>query len=227
MKVPRKNRENTEAQVVELQQQVKTLEAQVAELIASELKYKQAIKRLKAQNEVAHILAESTSLKFASSKILQAIGEILQLEWGALWGLDRQSSTLHCLEMWHGPFSEATDFENGIRHFTFTPGVGLPGRLLLTGKPSCISEIEKDDNFPRASMAVKAGLHSAIAFPIIIGEEVLGVIEFLSREVVQPDDELITMMMDICNQIGEFNWQHYHGDNFPSSWNTEDRGYNF
>jgi PAS domain S-box-containing protein len=62
----------------------------------------------------------------------------------------------------------------------------------------------KDPNFPRAQTAAKAGLHAAFAFPIKIGDEVAGVIEFFSREVRPLDPELLDMMADVGIKIGQF-----------------------
>ena len=59
-------------------------------------------------------------------------------------------------------------------------------------------------NFPRAAAASREGLHGAFGFPIILGDEVLGVIEFFSPEVREPDDELLKMVIGIGGQIGQF-----------------------
>ena len=53
-------------------------------------------------------------------------------------------------------------------------------------------------------IAAKAGLHEAIGFPIRMGEQFLGVMEFFSREIHPPDDELIGMMTSIGIQISQF-----------------------
>jgi NtrC-family two-component system sensor histidine kinase KinB len=47
------------------------------------------------------------------------------------------------------------------------------------------------------------GLHGALAFPIHLGTEFLGVIEFFSREIQPPDDDLLRMFINISSQIGQ------------------------
>src|SRR5439155_22053837 len=61
-----------------------------------------------------------------------------------------------------------------------------------------------DDNFPRAAAAAEAGLHGAFGFPIRRGPTILGVLEFFSREIRQPDELLISTMRVIGSQIGQF-----------------------
>ena len=62
----------------------------------------------------------------------------------------------------------------------------------------------RDANFPRAGIAAEEGLHGAFGFPIVIGGQVLGVMEFFSREIHKPDDELLATMASIGGQIGQF-----------------------
>ena len=53
-------------------------------------------------------------------------------------------------------------------------------------------------------MAAAQGLHAAFGFPIRLGDEVLGVIEFFSREIRLPDDDLLRMFTTVGAQIGQF-----------------------
>ncbi|MDO8141074.1 MAG: sensor domain-containing diguanylate cyclase [Candidatus Brocadiales bacterium] len=80
----------------------------------------------------------------------------------------------------------------------------MPGRVWLNGKPLWIADIHADTNFPRASIASRSGLHGAIAFPALNESEVLDVIGFFSREIKQPDNELLDMLHALCSQIGQF-----------------------
>jgi len=87
---------------------------------------------------------------------------------------------------------------------TFKPGVGLPGRIWDSGQPVWIRDVTVEDNFVRAAVAGKAGLHGAFGFPIRVAGDVEGVVEFFSRQVREPDDELLNMVADIGLKIGQF-----------------------
>jgi GAF domain-containing protein len=52
--------------------------------------------------------------------------------------------------------------------------------------------------------AAKEGLRAAFAFPITYKSDVLGVIEFFSREVRYADPELVQMMTTVGGQVGQF-----------------------
>jgi len=46
----------------------------------------------------------------------------------------------------------------------------------------------EDVKFPRAPIAAVEGPHGAFGFPILLDDQVLGVIEFFSHEISQPDE---------------------------------------
>jgi len=73
-----------------------------------------------------------------------------------------------------------------------------------TGKPARISNVTSDPNFPRAPVAEKVSLHGAFGFPILLDSEVLGVLEFFSHEIKDPDAELLRMVSSVGGQIGQF-----------------------
>ena len=143
---------------------------------------KRAEQRLVAQHTVTQILAEAVTLPEATPQILQAVCECLDWDLGALWSLDRQAGVLRCVEMWHKASVEAPHFEATSRASTFLPGIGLPGRVWSSRAPAYIPDVVHDANFLRAPIAAREGLHTAFGFPILLGGDVLGVMEFFSHE---------------------------------------------
>jgi NAD-dependent DNA ligase len=79
-----------------------------------------------------------------------------------------------------------------------------PGRVWASGKAVWIPDVAEDPNFPRAALAAREGLHAALGFPILLGQEVLGVLECFSREIRQPDGELLAMLASVGSQMGQF-----------------------
>ena len=165
---------------------------------------KRAEERLRVQHTVAQILAEAATIEEATPRILRAMGECLGWDVGALWRVDREAEALRCVELWHKASIEVPEFERVSREFTFVPGLGLPGRVWSSLEPEYVPDVVPDENFPRAPIAEREGLHAAFGFPILLGGEVLGVIEFFSREIRQPDQELLNMLATIGSQIGQF-----------------------
>jgi two-component system, NtrC family, sensor kinase len=165
---------------------------------------KTAERRRGADYAVTHVLAEALTLEDAAPKLLQAIGDSVDWELGAVWEADPDAGLLRCAAIWHVPSVHVPEFEDLCQRIVFASGVGLPGRVWASGKPAWIVDIARDPNFPRAAVAVKEGMHGAFAFPVVHGQEVVAVVEFFSREVRPPDADLLKTFTAIGSQIGQF-----------------------
>jgi two-component system, sensor histidine kinase and response regulator len=162
------------------------------------------IRRLTVEHVAARALVEAATFAEAAPKILQAVCESLGWEHGALWRIDRDAALLRCVDIWTAPTSSLPEFDAISRQITFTRGVGLPGRVWADAQPAWIPDVTLDANFPRAPIAAREGLHAAFGFPILLRGEVLGVMEFFSREVRTPDENLLSTLASVGNQIGLF-----------------------
>ena len=160
--------------------------------------------RLTAEHATAHALVSAETIDQAIPKILEAICGSLGWEHGAYWTIERGANVLRCTETWSPPGVQFPAFDEISRGSTFERGVGLPGRVWASGDPSWIPDVTKDSNFPRAPIAAREGLHAAFGFPVRLRGEVQSVLEFFSREIRQPDDELLSMLNAVGNQIGMF-----------------------
>jgi len=165
---------------------------------------KRAEQRLIAQYTVTKALAESGRLEEVTPRILQTVCEYLTWDLGQLWRIDQEMGVMRCVEAWHKESLEAAQFLASSRDSMFLPGIGLPGRVWSSLEPAYIPDVVEDSNFPRSSIAILSGLHAAFAFPIVLGGKVLGVMEFFSREIIQPDQDLLNMMATVGSQIGQF-----------------------
>jgi signal transduction histidine kinase/integral membrane sensor domain MASE1 len=149
-------------------------------------------------------LAESATVVDGAAGVLRAVCQSLDWDFGALWLVDRDAQELRCLETWHSPERSFPEFAAATRGRTFARAIGLPGRVWASGEPAWIADVVVDTNFPRAASAASEGLHGAFAFPFRRGSEVLGVIEFFSRELQEPDADLLARIAALGSQIGQF-----------------------
>ncbi len=165
---------------------------------------KLSAKRLATQYAITRVLAESDGLGEAAPKLIRAVCETAGWEMGALWQVDKTTGQLRCLEFVSCLRREVPGFEGATRNRTFSPGIGLPGRVWGNGEPTWVPDVTQDGNFPRAQAAVQDGVHGAFAFPVRTGNQILGVMEFFSAEVRQPEPALIDLLSGFGNQIGQF-----------------------
>jgi PAS domain S-box-containing protein len=163
-----------------------------------------AQRRLKAQHAVTAVLAGAESFPAAARGIVEALCQALGWVFGAIWQVDEERGVLRLVDLWHVPGLEAAGFRAMTKATEFVRGQGLPGRVWHLGRAAWIPDVTIDHNFPRAAAALQGGLHAAFGFPILRGTAVTGVIEFFSRKIKEPDEDLLAMMTAVGTQIGQF-----------------------
>src|SRR5689334_8523574 len=163
-----------------------------------------SMRRLTPEYVAARALAESATLADAAPRVLQAICQDLGWDYGALWMADAAAGVLRCVETWHLQTADLSRFATISRATTFPRQIGLPGRVWASAQPAWIADVLTDPNFPRATVADQQGLHGAFGFPILSGTAVVGVMEFFSRWIREPDQELLAMLGRVGEQIGRF-----------------------
>ncbi|MCZ6463807.1 MAG: response regulator [Proteobacteria bacterium] len=84
----------------------------------------------------------------------------------------------------------------------FAPGVGLPGRVLESGRPAWIADVTEDPNFPRARAVRDIGVRAAFGFPVRVGNEVAAVLEFFSVDAAAPNERMLEVMGQMGTQLG-------------------------
>lgn len=82
------------------------------------------------------------------------------------------------------------------------PGKGLSGRVLASGKPEWVVDVISDPGFARLSIPEDRSVRAGLFFPILIRQEVAGVLEFFATVTVEPDEKLLDMMAHIGTQLG-------------------------
>ncbi len=165
---------------------------------------KRGEQRLAAQSSVSRVLAESDSLAEASPELLRAICEAMDWDWGALWTVRQQPERLRCVFIWHAPSIDSVEFDAASREFACAAGEGRAGQVWQTRQPLWIADATKDPGFRRGPAAARSGLHAGLACPILLGGEALGIIEFFSRRIREPDEQEVATLAAIGSQIGQF-----------------------
>ncbi|TMG82454.1 MAG: sensor domain-containing diguanylate cyclase [Betaproteobacteria bacterium] len=165
-----------------------------------QLEHRQAL-----EHKVTRVTAESETIDDAMPRIIEMVCETFGWDCGAYWRWDKRDRLLRCSGTWSVNSSEVMKFIVHSKQQDFAPSpAGLIRRVWSTGEPFWIADVSCDPSFLRASVAAKAGLRGAFAFPIRIGDELCGVLEFFTRDISQPDAALLRLAQSIGLQIGQF-----------------------
>ena len=85
----------------------------------------------------------------------------------------------------------------------FSPAEGLPGIVLSTGAPARITDVNDETWFNRSRLArMKLPVEAGFAFPVLVGNEVVAVLEFFSEEAQEPDEPMMEIMGHVGTQLG-------------------------
>lgn len=160
--------------------------------------------RLAVQYAVTRVLADASGVAETVPRLLEAVGSADGWDVGVVWEVDEAAGVLCCLDVWHAPGLAFPKFEAATRRHAFVPGVGLPGRTWTARELVWLTEVQEDANFPRVSEAIRDGLHSGFAFPLLGRATVLGVVEFFNRTSRTIDTDLHRLLVALGSQIGQF-----------------------
>jgi PAS domain S-box-containing protein len=153
------------------------------------------------QAAVAQALEASSRLEEGGPGIVEAIGTKLGWKVGALWLVDTTAEVLRCRYFWKAAEFDCPEFERATMQAAFASGADLPGRVWASADPIWVSDVLSEE-LSRTLAAVRGGLRSAVAVPILQSGEVGGVLEFLSGEVQAEDEELLARLSDIGRRFG-------------------------
>jgi len=163
---------------------------------------KVAERRLVAQHAVASLLAEAASIEVATPAILGAIGENLGWEVGALHLIDQAAGRTRCVGTWVRTGRPEGRLIDETRRLSTPIGEGLPGLVWQEGHALWFDDVVTDARFVRGAAAAEEHVHAAIGFPMRVGSQILGVLEFFGHEIQDPDDGLLRLLDGIGGQIG-------------------------
>jgi diguanylate cyclase (GGDEF)-like protein/PAS domain S-box-containing protein len=82
------------------------------------------------------------------------------------------------------------------------PGVGFLSQILTDGKPRWLFDVPHHASFLRRAAAAASGLCAGFVFPVVVGEEVVALLEFYTPEAIDPDHKLLEVMGYVGVQLG-------------------------
>jgi two-component system, sensor histidine kinase and response regulator len=180
------------------------MQDKIAELEQRLAEQQRIERRVRARDGATRALVSSASLDEAAPRLLHAVCEAMGWAFSAFWRVEPRWQVLRCISTWRHPAAHVNEFESATKRRTYSPGVGLPGTAWTTGQPLWISDTPPDGNFPRAPIAQREGLKTGVAFPVVVGSEVIAVLEFFAHEKQDSDPELLEMFSSLGSQIGQF-----------------------
>jgi signal transduction histidine kinase len=123
---------------------------------------------------------------------------------------DETSGAMVASGIWHledsqryAAFRRRTDGARRTRADT-----GLIGQVLASARPVWISDVSRAPEFTRKSPDEDTVVRAGFAFPVLVGSEVVAILEFYADEPADPDEGLLEVMAQIGTQLGRVIERH-------------------
>ena len=158
--------------------------------------------RLNLLYEIGRILASAKTMGEAAPQILAAICRTVGFELGELWWM--HDGVLRIEKVSYLSTPQLEHFVEISRAYQYRKGEGLPGTIWEKNVPLWIERIRDEIDLPRQAEMVEAGFESAFAFPILLGEYLLGTFSFFSSQSLETDEALLQMFVAVGSHIGQF-----------------------
>jgi PAS domain S-box-containing protein len=153
---------------------------------------------------VTDILARSDRFETAVPLLLRAVAQAIGWDSAAIWMTDRAGKILTCRHFWPESGGLMTPFRDATMSLAFLPGVGLAGRVWAGGESVWLEDVPSASGFIRGASADESDVVTTLAFPIVTGREIIGVIELHSSQRRSRDPALLQLVSHVGSHIGLF-----------------------
>jgi PAS domain S-box-containing protein len=173
---------------------------------------KRAEAELRRQTAFVQLLQDVAITANTATSVTAAVQHVLALVCTCLaWPLGHAYVLAHAtpgecapVTLWHPPDPERfAHFRAAIERTCFVPGTGLAGQVLATGKPAWMADASTDPRCICAREAQEIGIKAGLALPVLVGAEVVAMLEFFTTEVVvEPDAAWREVLVHVGTQLG-------------------------
>lgn len=150
---------------------------------------------------LAIAIGEAEDVEEALRLSVRSICETLDLNAGQAWVLDPESARLVPSPSWFSDSHDLEPFRKASVDISFAPGFAFVGKAWAYGQPTWVEDLKADPECLRARIAGEVGLGSALAVPVLAGDRVVAVMEFLLFERRPRDERLLELLRAATAQL--------------------------
>jgi diguanylate cyclase (GGDEF)-like protein/PAS domain S-box-containing protein len=188
-----------------------TVSRDVTRFKQSELELRDQSAIIRLLEAVAVAANEATTSSRAMTDALDLVCEFMGWPVGHVYLVD--GLRLLPSDMWHlkDPQRFAA-FRDVTSRTHLSVGLELPGRALKTCRPAWMEDVQTDPSFLRARAATRLGVHGGLAFPVVVDDEVIAVMEFYSDTPQVPDARQLEVLHHVGTQLGRVVERERHAE---------------
>jgi PAS domain S-box-containing protein len=152
-------------------------------------------------NALAFAIGEAEDVEEALRLSVRSICETIDVNAGQAWVLDAESGHLVLSPTWFSDSDDLEPFRQASVGISFAPGFAFVGKAWANRHPTWVDDLRSDPECLRAGIAGRVGLGSALAVPVLAGDRVVAVMEFLLFERRPRDERLLELLRAATAQL--------------------------
>jgi len=153
---------------------------------------------------VRQVMVGSANVDLALPLMLAQFCKHLAADIAVHWAVDPDANVLRARHVFNAAGPAFEGFVFAARKASMSLGTPLAGTVWKAGVLSAEADLAHAPGYPLVTALKSAGLRASVAFPVIDGGNVMGVIELVARASRVPDDEEVTMLSTAGVEIGQF-----------------------
>ena len=197
----KKNRQDLEKRV---EQRTLALARSNDYLKAEIIERKQIEQEIRLLQTITQAITEAANFSEAIAITLRKVCETVGWSYGEAWIPDEQNKILKLCPSCYLGSEKLLIFREVSQQFTFSPKIGVPGRVWATKQFEWIEDVTKQQSklFLRNQYAQKVGLKTSLGIPLIANEEVIAVFVFFDFSARNESQETIELINSVASQLG-------------------------
>ena len=153
---------------------------------------------------IRHVIVGGNTWEQAVPQLLSSMCAHLDWDLAQYWGADTEQQALQMRHFWHRDVAAFEAFRKQSQAIAIPTGSGLLGRVWQSGVVAALEDMTQGGDYGSTADGSSAGLRSVLAFPVVDGGVVVGVIELLAAHVRRIQDDEVTMLSTAGVEIGQF-----------------------
>ncbi|MFL6174218.1 MAG: GAF domain-containing protein, partial [Marmoricola sp.] len=174
--------------------------SQAIERVQKETANRESAADTAAVNNVLASLTGTSTVEGAVQTALDTVRNDFGWAYGSYWKIDPADSRLK-FQLESG--DAGPEFRKVTLEASFAKGVGLSGRAWATGDLYFTADIGEMTDCVRAPVAQQVGVKSGVCFPIHVGGEVIGTMDFFATETLHPSAQRLDALRNVGRLVSQ------------------------
>jgi len=156
------------------------------------------------EHAVNRALAQAGTSAEVLKEAMRAICETHDWDTARYFEIDAAGGVMRFRESWAKADGAAKRYVQAFEGAIYRPDEGLVGVTWRSGEPLWVPDVGADPRVAHPDIALETGMRCALAIPVAFEGAINGVMSFTSRELREPDQQLLQTLVVAARQIGQY-----------------------